>query len=378
MRAWLAACVAGMPAKAVFPLLTSPEQLVTAAQAEDVVGLVNWRLQQVSFCSGISTVWTGAAPFAEFVQAFSIAAREEALSSMMIESESRGIIRLMAKAGIPSLMLKGSALAHWAYTQPHLRACSDVDLLVPSREDGEALSAQLTAKGYERVKTLGDLVAYELLCHRQVAGGWNLEVDIHWRLANSPLFANVFTFDELMKDSIELPKLAPGARGLGIVHAFIHACLHRALNLSTGTNDKLKWLYDLEVLMELFTPEQWKRLANLSVGKGVAGIVSDALHVAAATFGRELPAQWMGVMLRSQGNETLDARRLSDWRYMQRKSFESLPGFFQKIRWLGQRCFLSHEYLQQLYGKKEQSYIRLLLWRSSRLMLRCLQLSRIR
>ena len=378
LRAWLAACAVGNYSKTDIPAFTSPEQLVAAARAEGVIGLIDWRLRQASFGLETKDERISTSTFSEVVKAFSIAAREEALSSMIIENESRAINRLMAEAAIPSLMLKGSALAHWAYAQPHLRSCSDVDLLVPSREAGETFSARLTAAGYERVKTLGDLVAYELLCRRQVGGGWKLEVDIHWSLANSPLFANVFTFDELMKESIELPQLAPGARGLGIVHACIHACLHRALNLSTGTDDKLKWLYDLEVLMALFTPEHWKRLADLSIDKCVAGVVSDALYVAAATFGRDLPARWIDVMRGPQGNEPLDASRLSDWRYMQRKSFESLPGLGRKIRWLWQRCFLSHEYLQQLYGNKEQSYIRLLLWRSGRLMLRCVQLRSIR
>jgi hypothetical protein len=188
----------------------------------------------------------------------------------------------MAHAGISGLLLKGSALAHWAYPAPHLRACSDVDLLLPSRKAAEELARRLCAAGtgYERSDTSGELVAYELMCRRQISDGLKLEVDIHWRLANSPLFADAFTFDELMAESIALPRLGPEARGLGLVHACIHACVHRALNLSIGVDDKLKWLYDLEVFRALFTPADWQQLVDLSISKGLAVVVLNALEVA--------------------------------------------------------------------------------------------------
>ncbi len=241
-RAWLAASAAGAQPGPVGTTSTLPD-LVAAARREGVVALVDWQLQQAARKSAVTQAQDASPPPPELIKAFNTAARDEALLSMLLEGETRRTLALLAAASIPGLLLKGSALAYWAYPQPHLRACGDVDLLLPSREAAEQLSAQLTATGYKRAETSGELVAYELLCRRPVSGDLQLEVDIHWRLANSPLFTDVFTFDELVADSIALPRLAPNARGLGPVHALLHACVHRALNLSIGVDDKLKWLY---------------------------------------------------------------------------------------------------------------------------------------
>ena len=369
MRSWLAAIVCGSQAN--WPLdapQASSAELVAAAQQEGVVALVDAQLRQAQKAKGNSA--SEAVPQA-LCQAFALAAREEVFVSMVQEGESRRLLALMADAGISGLLLKGSALAYWAYPAPHLRACSDVDLLLPSRKASEELARRLCAAGagYKRSDTSGELVAYELMCRRQISDVLNLEVDIHWRLANSPLFANAFTFDELMAESIALPRLGPGARGLGLVHACIHACVHRALNLSIGVDDKLKWLYDLEVFMALFTPADWQRTVNLSVSKELAGVVLHALEAAATTFGRQLPEDVSNALKQAEKAESLDAQRISDWNYMQRKTLQSLPTMALRLRWLWQRVFPSRDYLAYLYESQHQNYVMLMaerLWRAMR------------
>ena len=340
-----------------------PGELVAAAQCEGIAALVDWRLQQAARESAVTQRKGTLAISPEVIKAFTTAAREEALVSMVIESESRRVLSLMAEAGIPGLLLKGSALAYWTYSQPHLRACGDVDLLLSSRNAAEQLSERLSASGYERSETSGELVAYELLCRRPMSGDWQVEIDIHWRLANSPLFANLFTFDELMADSVALTRLAPNARGLGPVHALMHACLHRAINLSIGVGDKLKWQYDLELVRANFAPADWHRLVDLSIEKGLAGVVINALKNAAEAFKSQLPHEWVTALTRAGSAETLDARRLSDWRYMQRMTFKSLPTACLKLRWLWQRLFPSLDYLRHLYGTQHKSYGYLILLR---------------
>ena len=356
LRVLLATILAGRQPSRSFTSTDVTHELLKHAVREGVSALVDKRLRELP---------TGdlAAP-PEVRQAFSASARSEAISSMLLQSEALRVMSMMAEAGIPGLLLKGSALAYWAYPQPHLRACSDVDLLLPSREAAEQLSDRLTASGYERSETSGELVAYELLCRRPVSDDWQVEIDIHWRLANSPLFANAFTFDELMADSVALPNLAPNARGLGPVHALMHACVHRALNLSIGVGDKLKWQYDLELVRANFTPADWHRLVDLSISKGLAGVVINALEDAARVFGSQLPHEWAIALACAESAETLDAQRLSDWRYMQHRTFKSLPTAFLKLRWLWQRVFPSIDYLRYLYGTQHKSYCYLIYLRS--------------
>ena len=343
------------PAWSLVSLATIPDLLECASQ-EGVSALIDRQLH----AGGLDHA--DVPP--EVRHAFAAAARSEALPSLLLQAEALRALSLLAQACIPCLLLKGSALAYWAYPLPHLRACGDVDLLLPSREDAERLSALLTASGFERSETSGGLVAYELLCRRPVSDDWHVEIDIHWRLANSPLFANAFTFGELMADSVALPNLAPNARGLGPVHALIHACVHRALNLSIGVGDKLKWQYDLELVRANFTPADWRRLVDLSIKKGLAGVVLDAIENAAQTFETKLPQEWIMALTSAESTETLDARRLSDWHYMQHMTFKSLPTAILKLRWLWQRLFPSLDYLRYLYGTQHTSYCYLILLRS--------------
>ena len=353
-RVWLASVISGgsqpgWPGEADL----APDALLAAAQQEGVVVLVDWRLQQAQAASA------GA-------QAFAIAARADAVTSMLLEAESRSLLAAMAEIGVDGLLLKGSALAHWAYSLPHLRACGDVDLLLTSRKAAEQLSARMSAAGYERAKTSGELVAYELLCTRAVTNDWRVEIDVHWRLTNSPLFADTFTFDELMAESIALPRLAPNARGLGPVHALLHACMHRALNLSIGVDDKLKWLYDMIVLIDVFTPADWQKMERIAIDKKLAGVVLSGLEMAAATFQRNLPKGVATTLRQAAASEPLDAQRLSDWHYMQRKTFEALPTRGLRLRWLWQRVFPSRDYLAYLYGNEHQSYAALMFERFRR------------
>ena len=360
LRIFLAAILAG--ARPFWAAVTTEvtHELVKYAHREGVLALVDKRLRELP-------PGDFAAPL-EVRQAFSASARREAISSMLLQSEALRVLSLMADIGIPGLLLKGSALAYSAYSQPHMRACSDVDLLLPSREAAEQLAALLTALGYERSKTSGELVAYELLCRRPVSDDWHVEIDIHWRLANSPLFSNAFTFDELMADSVALPKLASNARGLGPVHAMIHACVHRALNLSIGVGDKLKWQYDLELVRANFTAADWRRLVDISIRKGLAGVVLNGLKNGARTFESQLPHEWTTALARAELTETLDARRLSDWHYMQRMTLKSLPTVFLKMRWLWQRLFPSLDYLRHLYGNQHRSYPYLIFLRVRRVL----------
>ena len=330
------------------------------------MALVRWRLEQASR----TDVATPAHQHPiELVEAFAAASRANAVAFVLLEAETRRVLALMQGEGIVGLLLKGSALAHWAYPQPHLRACGDVDLLVSSCEAAEQLSTRLTADGYARARTSGDLVAYELLCRRSPMPGCQVEIDIHWRLANSPLFADAFTFDELMVESIALPTLATNARGLGPVHALLHACLHRALNLSIGINDKLKWLYDVIVLIDRFTPTQWQHAVELANDKKLAGVVLSGLEAAASVYAHALPVDAVVALRDAALREPLDASRLSDWRYIQFQTFRALPAIGQRVRWLWQRAFPSHDYLAAVYDE-QASYGALMLLRLKRMMRR--------
>lgn len=360
---WLADVLRGAPAGWPFDADVQVAGLLQEAQAEGVVAIVDWHLQRDA-AEGDSAVPPAVR------QAFASAARDAALLSMLFQAECMTVLQALAAAGIPGLLLKGNALAYWAYPQPHWRQCNDVDLLVASRGAAETLAESLRQRGYERSETSGELVAYELMCRRRITEELQPEIDIHWRLANSALFADAFTFNELMAGSIPLPGLGPNARGLGPVHACIHACVHRALNLSVGLPDSLKWLYDIELMVRTFDPAQWGRLVALSTGRGLAGPVLSALEAAALAFDRDLPADVTAALVRAQGAEKLDTSRLADWRYMQRMTAKALPTLRLQVEWAWQRVFPSKAYMRYLYRADTRNYLILLGMRLRKLLLR--------
>jgi hypothetical protein len=349
-RAWLARAVGERGGEVLAPWPGDPDALLAQARIEGVVTLVAGRLMQAGAASPARPALR---------PLFAAAAREEAITFMMLSAEARRLVGLAQAEGLPVLLLKGSALAHWLYAEPTQRSCGDVDLLLPSRALAEQLAHRLAADGYQRARTSGALVAYELMCTRSVAPGWTLELDIHWGLVNSPLFAQRLSFDELMAEAVPLPGLGPGARGLGAVHALLHACMHRAINLANREGDHLKWLYDLVLLAERLDAAQWQRLQSLAQQRGLAGLVVNGLQAAADVFGRPLAAAPLAALRQAAAHETLDAGRLSDWAYMQQQAYRALPSAGLRLRWLWQRLFPSQDYMRALYGDRT-SYTALL------------------
>lgn len=322
---------------------TTPEELFVAAQDEGVAALIAQKLSSAN----LPHHWP-----ASFGDAAKEVAMAEAMTSMSFQAEARKILDLLAETGERVLILKGLSLAYWAYPYAHLRACGDIDLLLPSRLAAERLAKLLTALGFQQASSSGDLVAYELMCSRNMSDDWDLEVDVHWRLNNSPQFANVLGFDELWAASIPLPKLHPAARGLGPAHAMLHASIHRALNMSFGMQDKLKWLFDFVMFERCFSQDDWSHLTTLARDRQLAGVTLNALEAASATFGINMPHEVLETLRLAARQEPLDAARLSDWRYMQAQTLRALPGLRPKLTWLWQRLFPSRDYMTYLYGDK--------------------------
>ena len=178
-----------------------------------------------------------------------------------------------------------------------------------------------------------------------------VEIDLHWRVINSPLFSERFTFDELMAESIALPRLGANARGLGPAHAFIHACMHWAATLAVGADDRLKWLYDIPAFAKVFTATDWQRLQQLAVARGLAGVCLGMIEASQATFGADfvaVPDELIAALRGAARHESLDATRLRDWRYMEMQAFLAQPTLRLRVRYIWQRLLPSRDYMAHL------------------------------
>ncbi|MBI4913932.1 MAG: nucleotidyltransferase family protein [Acidobacteria bacterium] len=341
LRSWLVALMRGEGPPAGPPGDLPPQACLQAAQVEGVVALVHSRLQDRAIAS-LATP--------ELQDLFAAAARERAARSLLLQAETRRVLKCFEAGSIPVLVIKGSALAHWLYSTPHLRECEDVDLLFPSREDVQRAAELLRPEGYDWLGPAGDLARCEATCTRVPEAGPSLELDLHWDIGGSPVYERRFSFQELAEEALLLPSLAEGARGLGPVHALVHAALHRALQLWMGTGDRLKWLFDFHEMARRFTEAEWDELLSLAREKGLCGTCLHALRASERTFGTPLPLEVLEGLQRRAPEEGLDLARMDRWGYLQRMNFRALPGPRLKLRWLRQRLLPPGAYLRHHFG----------------------------
>ena len=203
------------------------------------------------------------------------------------QQTARDICERFAASGIRCVLLKGSAFAYTLYEKPWHRPSADVDVLV-SAADAQGAYELLRSSHTPAVQMTGRLVSYQQ-SFSDPAQPLAPDIDLHWRLSNTQLFAHSYEFEELWAERIPLPEISSSAFGLSDTHALLHACMHRAGHRraplyfegqSLPAVDRLIWLEDIERL--------WIRLATdarFVVGpeaqaRGIAAVVLDAISAA--------------------------------------------------------------------------------------------------
>ncbi|MBL0311122.1 MAG: nucleotidyltransferase family protein [Holophagaceae bacterium] len=215
IRSWLAAVMRGEghggPALATVQC-DDLSEILAVANEEGVVALIHERLQNPALATLLPS---------ELLGLFADAARRKAVASMFREAECRRILKRFDQEGIPVLLLKGTALAYSVYAAPFLRERADIDFLFPTLQVTKQASKVICETDYIQPEIPGDLAVYEMTCFRTRNSSTYLELDLHWGIGGEAVYADRFSFDELFLASIALPALAPTARGLGLVHAYL-------------------------------------------------------------------------------------------------------------------------------------------------------------
>lgn len=277
---------------------------------------------------------------------------------MLLEGETRRICDLAGTHGIQLLLLKGTALAHWLYEEPHLRASSDVDLLLQDEPQARNLAELLVNRGYRWVSSADPLVGFELLCVHDVAPGISIEIDIHWSIGCTPVFSQALPFAELWSRSISIPRLGPDARGLSAADALAHACIARISDLANDAGESLKTLYDISLLSGQLHPETHEEVVQRAKARHLSGTMALGLEAAEQAFGLAPACHDLLAKLKQNAPaEPFEASRLTSWRYMQVHSLLAVPGLLPKLRWIKHRLLPNREQLD-LYPENRGSYLR--------------------
>ena len=157
------------------PVGDERDRLFATARANRVDRLLAWRTGQIS--------------------------DELRAAAILDEVDIREVNRVLAALdvhGIVPLVIKGAALAHTHYEESWLRPRMDVDLLIASSQRAHVIDV-LQDLGYTRPAFIsGKLVMYQMPFARATATG-EMHLDVHWRVANPQIFADLPAYEELLK-----------------------------------------------------------------------------------------------------------------------------------------------------------------------------------
>lgn len=200
----------------------------------------------------------------------------------MRAEDLREVLSALAARNIDVILTKGTALAYDLYPAPELRPRGDVDLLV-SRERAEEAITAFRALGFTAQLTSGDEHGVrQLTLSRTDAHGIRHDYDLHWDIANTPLFASALQFESIT--TIPLPRLGPHARGLANADALLYACIHRVAH--HHDNERLIWLVDIALLRERMSAEEHRRFWRQAADARVVGACRRSIELADAWVSR--------------------------------------------------------------------------------------------
>ncbi len=180
-----------------------------------------------------------------------------------------------------ALVTKGTALAYTVYPQPWLRPRTDSDLLV-RHADVPAAGRALATCGYSRSDALstGELVSHQVAFERTDAHGVHHVIDLHWKIVNPQIVADALTYDRLRADAQPAPALGDAALVPSVIASIALGCVHRLAHHQG--QDRLIWLYDLDLLAGTLTADDWLALRELACRQRIAGFCLDGLRSARA------------------------------------------------------------------------------------------------
>lgn len=292
---------------------------------------------------------------AEIAQPLARAAVQHAAIEGRLGAEVRRVVDGLAAAGIPALILKGTALAYTHYPHPCLRPRTDTDVLIRPG-DRAAVFAHLEDRGYEPLNmTAGELVLHQRSYTRIDGLGVRHVFDLHWKVAAPQHVADTLQWEELAGTAVRVEALGGHARAPGDAHALLLACLHRMAH--HYDNPRLIWLYDIHLLASGLDEEAMQAVLHLSNEKGLGEMCRRSLTLARERFGTTMrggtSAGWMETMgpaLEQPGTAGrvfhLDVRPIE----ILAADLKALPSWPRRLRLLREHVFPPAAYIRRRYG----------------------------
>ena len=277
--------------------------------------------------------------------------REALVVEVARERELRQVLAALAAKGVRPVLLKGAVLSRTHYPRPELRPRTDTDLIVPTSGQ-DATARALIEIGYQRVPEAdGSLTTGQFHLHKCDATGLFHALDVHCRISNVRAFADVISYEELVRDARHVPSLGPHAWGPSPVHALMIACVH--LVAHHGNTDSLLWLLDVSLLARSLDPHERYCFTALAGARGVRAVCRNTLMRADAAFG-DIDADWLA----SLGTKTAEptAAFLLPMRQIDilKEDLRASPHLWQRLQIVGEHLFPSSTFMYERYRTRRK------------------------
>lgn len=265
----------------------------------------------------------------------------------------------LEKAGIPSRVLKGPAIAHLVYSDPSLRSFHDIDLLVASGDFERSIEV-LGSVGCRRLhRRLGQRFDEQFAKGATLATDDGCEVDLH-RTFVAGRFGLGIQLTDLFRTSSPFTIGGRTLAALGPEERFLHACYQAAVG------DPVPRLVSLRDIAEflLRTPLDLDRVRGLCRDWGGQPVMARAVRQTWETFGlADLNALSVWAeRYRPSRSEERAVRAYTSERSGGAIAFTSLsaiPGLRSKVAFIRAVALPERDYLGSLStGRRRRSWIR--------------------
>ena len=275
------------------------------------------------------------------------------------------ISTLLTRAAIPSIWLKGAALARTLYPDPTLRPMSDLDVLV-SPEQCVAAVELLCHAGY-RLAALDQFggsneiqePAAKSNHHYELIGGPAdaVAVELHFRLLAQndellPLEAQALFWEHTEQAWFDDGAVFTVLTGeANLLYLAAHAVLQH------GESETLLHYLDVHLLLSKHAPD-WRLVVDRAVELGWSGAVERALRKAARYFGTPVPEEVFRELIRGRTARERASTVLqgagAGLRWERARGTLADMSWGGKVRYIWGSLFPSRPYMRRKYDVREQ------------------------
>lgn len=272
------------------------------------------------------------------------------------------VISDLESAGIPTVLLKGAALAHAYYPDSGRRPMIDGDILVPEGREMDAINRLLEqgwipGEGFDRSRIkiqLPTCHAFYVLNHEGVG------LDVHWRISPRDSTWRLTrearsSLPKIRVHGVKVPTLPRSGQ-------LLHACIH---GVPWNPTASLRWVVDSILILEAdkAEPVDWEWLVSRARERNLTAMLAHGLEYLRRHFSAPVPPTVMESLLTTP----IPRWEIDEFRMLQRSGpiqsrIDGLWHSYQRLRhttndW-NQKAWRAYpEYLRIRWGLEHQRQI---------------------